>query len=154
MSSLLSCIRLSIGLLSFGMTATLLAQEQVYVFNASCFAAKLEGMSGVVTMTLRPDLQPAQRARCLNPNGTELGPDAIKVTYTQGTIDAKVAAVQTDVNKIADAAKAAIIKAVADNSVKADQVNDLVKSIEDKLYERVLRRVKADIEARRTGAAQ
>jgi hypothetical protein len=124
-----------------------LAQEPVYVFNASCFTPRFDLQSGVVTMVLRADRKPS----CINQNGTDLGPDAIKVTYTQGAIDGKISQLQTDVNNIAEAAKKAITTAVADNSVKADQIDALVKSIEDKFYQRVLQRVKAELAASGSG---
>ena len=117
------------------------AQETAYAFNTKCFTWHNEGMS--IQMSLRSD---AAR-ECYDTTGIVLSAKAVSIVYSQDATDERLIALKKEVDDIAAKAVAAIKESVAENSVKAGDIDAAVKIIEQKLYENVLRRVKADLPA-------
>jgi hypothetical protein len=125
------------------------SQQTAYVFNTACFSAPTldptnnPEILGHVVLVIRPNAP----AGCVTKNFgvSVLGPDSLKMTYTTEYLDQKLTDLKTTIEKLKAEAIDAIRKTVQHNSVKADQVDALVNSIENKLYDSILRRVRADI---------
>jgi hypothetical protein len=83
---------------------------------------------------------------CIDRNGVFVLKVAIVDTYTKAATDLKLTALKKDIDDLTNKTIDAIKKSVKDNSVQGDQVDKLVTSIEEKLYDRILRRVKADLQ--------
>lgn len=120
-------------------------QDTAYAFSTKCFAPRTEGMPGPLTvqMSVRAD---APR-ECFDTPGQGLSGKAFSVIYTKDAVDDQLASLRKEINDLTAKAIAAIKASVAENSVKAGDIDAAAKSIEDKLYENVLRRVKADLQA-------
>lgn len=140
------------GILAIILCASASSQDTAYAFSTKCFGAPTISLGfypnptppGNVLLQLKPDAP----ADCVK--NQVLTDQAVTLTYTTKAIDLKL----TDVNGVAANSLKAIKAAIADNSIKADQVDALVASIEAKLYAKVLARVKADLEASSTAPAQ
>ena len=127
------------------------AQETAYAFSTKCFTPRIYGFT--VQMTIRSD---APR-ECRDEAGQALSPKAVSIVSTKDVTDAKLTELKRQADDSVATAIAAIKESVAENSVKAGDIDSAVKSIEQKLYENILRRVKADLAAqanRPAGARQ
>jgi len=142
---------ITVGFVMIGITISANAQDTAYAFSTKCFAPPTVeaptaiGGAANIRITLKSDA-PKECSKIEN-NGLVLTEQALTVTYTKAYLDAKVAAITTDVNDLSKKAIDAIKTSVADNSVQAGQIDALVDSIESKLYAKLLARVKADLAA-------
>jgi hypothetical protein len=138
-----SVLMATIGLAGLILNRSILsAQDTVYAFTTKCFDKPQVSFSSTganVTIAAKQNFP----SDCVKDGA--YSDQAIVLTYSKSFIDSKLAALTTDVNDLSAKAIVAIKPTVSENSVQAGQIDALVKSIEEKLYAKVLAQVKHDL---------
>ena len=119
--------------------STLLAQsvpDTAYALNLQCFDLSIPQQNGFVAMLPKIPLP----AGC-----PPAGASPFTVVSTKAATDKQLTDLDKEINDLTTKATNAIAASVANNSVKSGEIDALIKAIEDRLYENILRRVKADL---------
>ncbi|NYF52359.1 hypothetical protein [Tunturiibacter gelidoferens] len=127
-----------IALIAVGYSTMAIGQTLAYAFDEHCFNPPTIGPNGI-SMVAKLQLP----SDCHKIGGVADVP--FVSVYTQTAVDAQLKTLNTKVDDLTKKAIEAIEKSVANDSVKAGEIDALVQSIESRLYARVLARVKADL---------
>ena len=123
---------------------TAFGQETAYALSTKCWEPVLSNDGLSYTFRLRQQLPAAKD--CFDANGVVSKASVIE-TYTKPALDEKLAGLRTEIKKLSTQTITAVEKSVEANSVKGDQVDKMVVTLQEKLYDRILRQVKADLQA-------